>query len=181
MTAPTDLARDIASAINRVSRENVSNTPDFILAEMLVDILTAFEKASNARETWYGRGVRTIVSEDSNREGGEANIPGQPRPDKSPAAPDPDPGSPSVWNPAAGFWEATPPQAPGDGEDGIASRDVLGDLERERDTWRLRAETAERERDEWRLRAHRNHQEVDDLAAELTDLRASAGTATDVI
>ncbi len=49
------LADDIRSAINRVSRENVSNTPDFILAEYLLSCLDAFEKASLAREKWYGQ------------------------------------------------------------------------------------------------------------------------------
>ena len=36
----------IANEINRVSRENKSNTPDFILAEYLTDCLSAFEKAT---------------------------------------------------------------------------------------------------------------------------------------
>jgi hypothetical protein len=49
------LANEIRAAINRCSRENVSNTPDFILAEYLMACLVAFESASMRREDWYGR------------------------------------------------------------------------------------------------------------------------------
>jgi hypothetical protein len=48
------LRESIASAINRSSVENCSNTPDFILAAFLTQCLEAFERASNAREKWYG-------------------------------------------------------------------------------------------------------------------------------
>jgi hypothetical protein len=48
------LRSKIESAINSCSAENVSNTPDFILAEFLTDCLAAFDKASWAREKWYG-------------------------------------------------------------------------------------------------------------------------------
>ena len=48
------LRNKISSAINSVSAENGSNTPDFILAEFLTDCLIAFDKASLAREKWYG-------------------------------------------------------------------------------------------------------------------------------
>lgn len=51
------LADDIRAAINRRSRENVSNTPDFILAEYMLACLTAFETASLAREGWYGKSL----------------------------------------------------------------------------------------------------------------------------
>jgi hypothetical protein len=46
-------ASDLASAINRASKENGSNTPDFILAEFLADCLTAFDKAQRRRRAWY--------------------------------------------------------------------------------------------------------------------------------
>jgi hypothetical protein len=48
------LVCDIAAVLNLHSRENVSNTPDYILAEYMVGSLEAFEAASNARESWYG-------------------------------------------------------------------------------------------------------------------------------
>lgn len=50
-----ELRRKIEQAINSTSSENGSNTPDFILAEYLTDCLTAFDKATIAREKWYGR------------------------------------------------------------------------------------------------------------------------------
>lgn len=52
------LRDEIETAINRNSAENGSNTPDFILAEYLTDCLSAFDKASTARERWYGKALR---------------------------------------------------------------------------------------------------------------------------
>lgn len=51
------LAQDIAAALNRASRENESDTPDFILAEYLLGCLAAFETATRARERWRGDDV----------------------------------------------------------------------------------------------------------------------------
>jgi hypothetical protein len=48
------LRGEVKVAINRVSAENESDTPDFILAEYLVDCLAAFDKATRARDEWYG-------------------------------------------------------------------------------------------------------------------------------
>lgn len=48
------LHRDIAAAINRHSRENVSNTPDYILAEYMLICLAAFEKATEQTKAWHG-------------------------------------------------------------------------------------------------------------------------------
>jgi hypothetical protein len=53
--AEMNIVKDIATIINRHSRENASNTPDFILAEYLERCLITFEMASNAREKWYGK------------------------------------------------------------------------------------------------------------------------------
>jgi len=53
-----DLRKEIEHAINRCSAENGSNTPDFILAELLTDCLAAFDKASQAREKWYGKELK---------------------------------------------------------------------------------------------------------------------------
>jgi len=48
------LIKKFAGAINEMSREEDSNTPDFLLAEYLVFCLEAFELASNKREVWFG-------------------------------------------------------------------------------------------------------------------------------
>lgn len=49
------LQKELAEVLNRHSRENASNTPDFILAQYLLGCLTAFEEATQQREKWYGR------------------------------------------------------------------------------------------------------------------------------
>ena len=49
-----NLEKAVEELINIESRENESNTPDFILAEFMVRCLDAFEIASNRREVWYG-------------------------------------------------------------------------------------------------------------------------------
>ena len=54
----SDLQKDIETAINRASRENESNTPDFILAQFLEGCLAAFDQAVQQRENWYGRDPR---------------------------------------------------------------------------------------------------------------------------
>jgi hypothetical protein len=49
--------RELESLINRYSKENDSNTPDFILAQYIVGCLTAFNNAVQRREAWYGIAV----------------------------------------------------------------------------------------------------------------------------
>jgi hypothetical protein len=61
----TTLQKDIEALINRHSRENESNTPDYILATFMLDCLRAFELASRERERWYNMhcepgGVRRV-------------------------------------------------------------------------------------------------------------------------
>jgi hypothetical protein len=47
--------KELESLINRHSKENGSNTPDFILAQYLDDCLGVFDKTVRHREQWYGR------------------------------------------------------------------------------------------------------------------------------
>lgn len=49
------LSNEIASALNRYSAENESNTPDFILAKFLLGCLQAWDNGVRERERWYGR------------------------------------------------------------------------------------------------------------------------------
>lgn len=51
------LQAELEMAINRHSRENESNTPDFILAKYMLACLEAFETASRSREAWYGKSL----------------------------------------------------------------------------------------------------------------------------
>ena len=48
------LAKSLAAVLNMESREGESNTPDFLLAGFLRDVLVAAEKLVKAREDWYG-------------------------------------------------------------------------------------------------------------------------------
>lgn len=50
--------KELQQLINKHSRENASNTPDFILAMYMMNCLEAFEQATQQRETWYGREPR---------------------------------------------------------------------------------------------------------------------------
>lgn len=58
MTAPIQdpgaFKRELAQLINRHSAENLSNTPDFILADMLFDALLTFSRCVQDREKWWG-------------------------------------------------------------------------------------------------------------------------------
>jgi len=49
---------ELRAVINRHSKENSSNTPDFILAQYLLGCLNSFDTAVQQRETWYGRDAR---------------------------------------------------------------------------------------------------------------------------
>ena len=50
----TNLEKRLTALLNSESRENDSNTPDFLLAEFMMSCLEAFEVANNRREVWYG-------------------------------------------------------------------------------------------------------------------------------
>ncbi len=49
--------KELENLINIHSMENNSNTPDFILADYLVECLKLFEKTSKRREKWYGKSL----------------------------------------------------------------------------------------------------------------------------
>ena len=47
------LKKEIEEILNSKCAENESNTPDFILAEYLINCLNAFDKATNKRDKYY--------------------------------------------------------------------------------------------------------------------------------
>ena len=47
----------VETLINVYSNENGSDTPDFILAQYMIDCLKAYDRALKTREKWYGRTV----------------------------------------------------------------------------------------------------------------------------
>ena len=53
--ASVPASKEFAGAVNRLSMENGSNTPDWIIGDFIAAVLTAFDSAVNAREKWYGR------------------------------------------------------------------------------------------------------------------------------
>jgi hypothetical protein len=48
---------ELTTLINKYSREEHSNTPDFVLAKYLHDCFKAFDMALQSREAWYGRPI----------------------------------------------------------------------------------------------------------------------------
>lgn len=48
---------DLAAVLNKHSIENMSNTPDWILADCVAQFLHAFAYGVNSRESWYGREI----------------------------------------------------------------------------------------------------------------------------
>lgn len=71
MSEPEDdseLRQDLTALLNRHSRENGSDTPDFILAEHLLGCLKTFDTCLDAREVWYGRRI--------GERGGASRVPG---------------------------------------------------------------------------------------------------------
>ena len=52
------LEDEIKAVLNSHSAENVSNTPDWVLAQYLLSCLAAFNTAVQQRENWYGRDPR---------------------------------------------------------------------------------------------------------------------------
>lgn len=61
----TEFRKRLEQLINSESMENGSNTPDFILAEFLCDVLEAYDRTQQAREKWYGRDPIKVPSYDA--------------------------------------------------------------------------------------------------------------------
>lgn len=53
MDGQCDLTKRLEQILNEYSRENKSNTPDFILAQFMMGCLRSFEAAANERDKWY--------------------------------------------------------------------------------------------------------------------------------
>ena len=49
---------ELRDLINKHSKENDSNTPDYILAMFMDGCLKTFNQAVQQRETWHGRKAR---------------------------------------------------------------------------------------------------------------------------
>lgn len=51
----TEFERELQELLNRYSKENESDTPDYVLAHYIKYSLKAFNQAVNLREEYYGR------------------------------------------------------------------------------------------------------------------------------
>jgi hypothetical protein len=58
-----DLEKKLSDLVNRLSLENGSNTPDWILGQYLCSCLKAFDAAVQQRETYYNRDARPSETE----------------------------------------------------------------------------------------------------------------------
>ena len=50
-----DFEKELQALLNRYSKENESNTPDYVLAHYIKYSLKAYNQAVNLREEYYGR------------------------------------------------------------------------------------------------------------------------------
>lgn len=55
MKTPLTFEKELEILINKYSKENDSNTPDFIIKDYLLKCLDTFNSTTNSREKWYGR------------------------------------------------------------------------------------------------------------------------------
>jgi hypothetical protein len=51
----SEFEKELEALLNRYSKENESDTPDYVLAHYIKYSLKAFDQAVNLREEWYGR------------------------------------------------------------------------------------------------------------------------------
>lgn len=66
VTEETQFYRELTSLLNKYSKENKSNTPDFILSNYLLSCLRSFNYAVDERERWYG-GISEKLSKEHTR------------------------------------------------------------------------------------------------------------------
>jgi len=59
MAEYTEFQKELEHLINKHSKENESDTPDFILAQYIQNCLYAFTTAITQREQWYNKGKST--------------------------------------------------------------------------------------------------------------------------
>jgi len=57
-----DFEKELRGLINKHSRENESNTPDFILAQYMETCLNAFGEAVTARDKWYNEPTELVAA-----------------------------------------------------------------------------------------------------------------------
>jgi hypothetical protein len=53
ISEPSDFKKELTVLLNKHSKENGSNTPDFILSNFILNCLQAFDNAVLQRQSWY--------------------------------------------------------------------------------------------------------------------------------
>ena len=56
----SNFQKELQELINKHCLENESDSPDFILAEYMLDTLDAYNDAVKKRENWYGRKLSCV-------------------------------------------------------------------------------------------------------------------------
>ena len=62
LTQTLSFRAELRSLLNRYSMENESNTPDFILADYLVDCLASWDRATERRIEWFDNAQAAAVT-----------------------------------------------------------------------------------------------------------------------
>lgn len=57
----SEFRKELESLLNRHSKENGSDTPDFVLADFLIRSLAAFDAATTRRSEWYSPAATAAV------------------------------------------------------------------------------------------------------------------------
>ena len=64
-----EIKKDLSGILNKHSLENETNTPDFILAEYLLNCLLAFNSSFKQRTEWYSKTTPTTGNKEDTTEG----------------------------------------------------------------------------------------------------------------
>ena len=75
---PQTFERELKSLLNRYSKENASDTPDFLLADYLIRCLDNWNVSVVRREEWYGRNHKPISVDLPPPDDPNINLPGKP-------------------------------------------------------------------------------------------------------
>ena len=61
---PLTFKDELTSLINKYSLENASNTPDFIIAQYLIECLQSYNLAIMLRNKWYGSSIDNVFDKE---------------------------------------------------------------------------------------------------------------------
>lgn len=56
---------ELEELLRKYNKENGSDTPDFVLAELIISLLEAFDQATLTRDTWYNIVINAGIEGDA--------------------------------------------------------------------------------------------------------------------